>query len=60
MLVLTRRRDEAIIIDHDGQRIRILIGDVSGKKVRIGIEAPESTRIWREELPESQDAPDHK
>ena len=48
MLVLTRRRGEQIIIDG---KIRIKVLDAGrSTSVRIGIEAPESMQIVREEL----------
>src|SRR4029077_113834 len=51
MLVLTRRRDEAIIIrNRIGTEIRLLVVDVRGNKVRLGIEAPAEVNIVREEV----------
>jgi carbon storage regulator len=50
MLVLSRKQSEAIIIDGD---IRITIVRIHGNQVRIGIEAPDSVPIIREELCES-------
>ena len=51
MLVLSRRRDEAIIIrDRFGAEIRLLVVDVRGNKVRLGIEAPPEVSIVREEV----------
>jgi len=47
MLVLTRKIGESIIID-DNITVRIL--DVRKKQIRIGIEAPESILIFREEI----------
>ena len=47
MLVLNRRRGEAIVVD-GGIRIVVLESDRRG--ARIGIEAPSETRIQREEL----------
>ncbi len=47
MLVLSRKLNESIIIDGD---IRITIVGIRGNHVRIGIEAPDSVRIIREEL----------
>lgn len=49
MLVLSRERDEAIRLEVAGG-IRILIVDVRGDKVRLGIEAPPHVHIIREEL----------
>jgi carbon storage regulator len=47
MLVLTRTLNESILIDGG---IRIMVVDVHGKDVRLGIEAPHSVRILRQEL----------
>jgi carbon storage regulator len=50
MLILTRRRDEAIVIrNRFGTEIRLLVVDVKGNKVRLGIEAPADVNIAREE-----------
>jgi carbon storage regulator len=51
MLVLTRRRDEAIVIHNRfGKEIRLTVIAVQGGKVRLGIEAPADVSIAREEL----------
>ena len=47
MLVLSRHKDEAIIIGDD---IKITIVDVRGDKVRLGIDAPRSIPVHREEI----------
>ena len=47
MLVLSRKLDETIVIDGN---IRIKVIGVSGKHVRLGIEAPDRMTILREEL----------
>ena len=47
MLVLTRKGGEAIRI---GDSIKILMLDVRGTQVKIGIEAPEDVAVYREEL----------
>lgn len=47
MLVLTRRRGESIVIDGG---IEITVLDVSGEKVRIGIEAPPEIEVYRQEV----------
>lgn len=47
MLVLTRKAGEKIQIGND---ISILIMDVKGKQVRIGIEAPSAVKVHREEI----------
>jgi len=47
MLVLTRKPGETILI---GGNIKVHIVAVSGNKVRLGIEAPDTVPIYREEL----------
>ncbi len=47
MLALTRKKDEAIIIDGN---IEIKILDVQGDKVKLGISAPKEINIYREEV----------
>jgi carbon storage regulator len=53
MLVLTRKRGEAILID-DG-RIRLVVVDTMPGRVKIAIDAPPEVRIVREELLERED-----
>jgi carbon storage regulator len=47
MLILTRNRNESIVIDDD---IRITVLSDNYGKVKLGIEAPNDVEIWREEL----------
>ena len=47
MLVLSRKRDEVICIGPD---IRIQVVDIRGDKVRLGITAPRSVVVDREEV----------
>lgn len=47
MLVLSRKKHEKIRIGTD---ITLAIVDIRGDKVRIGLEAPKSTPIHREEV----------
>lgn len=47
MLVLSRQRDQTIVIGDD---IRITIVDIRGDKVRLGIEAPTSIPVHRQEV----------
>lgn len=47
MLVLSRKINESIQIGTD---IEIMVIDVRGDVVRLGITAPQATQIWRKEL----------
>lgn len=47
MLVLTRKINQRILI---GDNIRVTVVAVRGNQVRVGIEAPDDVRIFREEL----------
>ena len=49
MLVLTRKSQDSIRI---GDNIKVTILRIKGNTVRIGVEAPESVRIVRGELPD--------
>ncbi len=51
MLILTRRPDEKILIELEkGVIVELLVMGVKGNQVRIGIEAPRSVPIHREEI----------
>ena len=47
MLTLTRKSGECIRI---GDEIRIVIREIKGRQVRIGVEAPMSVPVYREEI----------
>jgi len=47
MLVLTRKKDESIII---GDNIEISIVEIAGDQVRIGVKAPRNIPIHRKEI----------
>jgi carbon storage regulator len=47
MLVLSRQRDESIMI---GDNVEIIIVDVRGDKVRLGITAPKEIPVHRREI----------
>lgn len=47
MLALTRKKQEAIMIDGD---IEIRVLDIQGDKVKLGISAPKNVGIHREEV----------
>ena len=50
MLVLSRQRDESIIIGDD---IVVTIVDIRGDKVRLGIDAPNHISVHRQEIYEA-------
>ena len=50
MLVLSRQKDESIIIGDD---VEVTIVDVRGDKVRLGITAPKSIPVHRREVYEA-------
>lgn len=47
MLVLTRREDERILIGND---ISVMVVEIRGDRVKLGIVAPDEVEIDREEL----------
>ena len=47
MLVLTRRVNQAIVI---AGKVRVVVAEVQGEKVRLGVEAPRSVAVDREEI----------
>ena len=47
MLVLTRKKDQTIVINDD---IEVTVLDIQGDQVRIGINAPRSVSIHRKEV----------
>jgi carbon storage regulator len=53
MLVLSRKLNETIVIDGG---IRVTVVGIRGNQVRLGIEAPASVAVMREELC-TQEAP---
>ena len=47
MLVLSRKKDEKIII---GDNITLMVIEIRGDKVRLGIDAPKDVSVHREEV----------
>lgn len=47
MLALSRKKDEAIVINND---IEITIIEIKGDQVKLGISAPKSVPIYRKEV----------
>lgn len=55
MLVLSRLREEAVIISCGGERIRVAVVDIRGDKARLGFEADPRITINREEIQDQID-----
>ncbi len=53
MLILARKKDESIIINGN---VEVMIVDVKGDKVRLGITAPPDVRVDRMEIHELRKA----
>jgi carbon storage regulator len=47
MLVLSRKKNESIVINND---ITIVIVEIRGDKVRLGVEAPKEVPVHRREV----------
>ncbi|NDC36630.1 MAG: carbon storage regulator [Proteobacteria bacterium] len=47
MLILTRKPGESIYI---GDGIKVVIVEIKGNQIRVGIDAPSDVRIYREEI----------
>jgi carbon storage regulator CsrA len=50
MLVLSRKKNEKIVIETSDGLIEIVLCDSRQDKARIGVNAPSNCRIWRDEL----------
>lgn len=47
MLVLSRKKNESIVIDDN---ISVVVIEIRGDKVRLGIEAPKNVTVHRKEI----------
>ena len=47
MLVLSRKKNESIVINDD---IKIVVVEIRGDKVRLGVEAPKEVPVHRREV----------
>lgn len=50
MLVLSRKKNESIVINND---ITIVVVEIRGDKVRLGVEAPKDVPVHRKEVYEA-------
>ena len=53
MLILTRKTDQGIVLDQD---IVVRVLSIDGERVKLGITAPESILVLREELCDADEA----
>lgn len=53
MLVLSRRRDEVIVIGEPPDTVEVLVIDIRGDKVRLGIKAHRDVPVHRLEVYEA-------
>lgn len=50
VLILSRKKHEKIVVGDGDARITIMVTDIRGDKVRIGVMAPPNVPIHREEV----------
>ena len=53
MLVLSRKKNEVIVIGEGENQVRLMIVEIRGDKVRLGIEADRNVPVHREEVYEA-------
>lgn len=56
MLVLSRKKGEAVVISLGDLRVSMTIVEVRGDKVRVGFSAPDDVQVHRSEIQEQIDA----
>ena len=49
----SRRDRESLILDTDNGQIEIMVTEINGKQVRLGVDAPQPVNIVRSELLEA-------
>ena len=50
MLVLSRKKNESLIIGKGDQEVTIVVVEIRGDKVRLGVEAPKEVPVHRREV----------
>ena len=55
MLVLSRKKDESVVVNNN---IRIVVVEIRGDKVRLGVEAPKEVPVHRSEVYEAINSDD--
>lgn len=52
MLVLSRKKYESIVIGEGPNRIEVMVVEIRGDKVRLGVEAPKEVPVHRKKVHE--------
>lgn len=55
MLILTRRKDESIVIGTGADAVVVTLVDIVGLHAKLGIQAPDQVQIDREEVREAKE-----
>lgn len=50
MLVLSRKQNESLTLEVDGRRIVVTVVDISGNRIRLGVEADRDVNVYRSEI----------
>lgn len=50
MLVMSRKRNESLVIGRGSRAVRVMVTEIRGDKVRLGVEAPKDTPVNRDEV----------
>lgn len=50
MLILTRRVGETLVVGEGNDQVKVTVMGVKGNQVRIGVDAPKSISVHREEI----------
>lgn len=50
MLVLSRKRNDEIVIGEGADQVKVMVIEIRGDKVRLGIEAPQHVPVHRKEV----------
>ena len=54
MLVLTRKKNDVVVVTVGGVDVLVTIAEIRGDRVRIGFTAPQEVSIMRQELIDQQ------
>lgn len=50
MLILTRKPGESLYVIDGNKVVKVIVVEIKGNQIRLGIEAPEEQKIYREEI----------